>query len=162
MTLWGLLLFFTEIKLSACKVTCRDSWLEWREKKIRNAFPFVAQIFNIAFDYKTVHDENSVKVHQIKLALPLQSLFLAVVDPFTRPLTAHTYLSPLPGVLLVHSPVAALFFFPLLLPFSPLFHFLFPGNWVWVLMVGSKGLGWSCWELCTRVCDCVCVCWEVS
>lgn len=52
----------------------------------------------------------------------------------------------------------------LLLPLlrSLLFHSSFPGNWVWVLVVGSKGLGWSCWELCVCVCECVRVCWEVS
>lgn len=71
---------------------------------------------------------------------------------FTRSLSPHTYLSPLPGAVLVHSPVAALSFFPCSsLSLSLLFHSLFPGNWVW-LLVGSKGLGWSCWELCVCVC----------
>lgn len=86
--------------------------------------------------------------------------------PFTHSLSPHTYLSPLPGAVLVHSPVAALSFFPCSsLSLSLLFHSLFPGNWVW-LLVGSKGLGWSCWELCVCVCVdvhvCECVCWEVS
>ncbi len=44
----------------------------------------------------------------------------------------------------------------LLFPFL-LFHSSFPGNWVWVLAVGGKRLGWSCWELCVCVVS-VCVC----
>lgn len=76
--------------------------------------------------------------------------------PFTHSLSPHTYLSPLPGAVLVHSPVAALSFFPCS-SLSLLFHSLFPGNWVW-LLVGSKGLGWSCWELCV----CVWVCTYAS
>lgn len=57
--------------------------------------------------------------------------------PFARPLTPHSYLSPLPGAVLVHSRVAALSFFccsSLSLSPSLLFHSLFPGNWVWVLV----------------------------
>lgn len=44
---------------------------------------------------------------------------------------------------------------------SLLFRSSFPGNWVWVLLVEGKRLGWSCWELarmCVRACLCECVC----
>lgn len=68
----------------------------------------------------------------------------------------HTYLSTLTGAMWVCPTVAALFF--LCSSHSLLFHSSFLGNWLWVLKVGSKRMGWSCWELCSCVCVSVSVC----
>lgn len=79
--------------------------------------------------------------------------------PFTHSLSPHTYLSPLPGAVLVHSPVAALSFFPCsslsLSCFTPCFRAIGSGCW-W----GVRGWGGAAGNfvyVCVDVHVCVCV-----
>lgn len=103
--------------------------------------------------FHTVFYKHSIYIHLSKLILLPQPQLSAAGDPIHPPTQ-----SPFLFIFTSSGRVSS---FPCrrsLLPFlfSLLFHSLFPGNWVWVLAVGGKGLGWSCWELC--VCAHVYVC----